>query len=84
MTSESEQNSLPNSNNLEQIKIIVFPDGRIDLTNTAKLLGLGKKTLYNSKNNLNMPRYFKVGGKIYYDYKKVIEWIEKEKEKTQI
>lgn len=50
----------------EAIKIIQYPDGRVDTENAARYLGLAAKTLAMMRVRGHGPRYVKWGRIFYY------------------
>jgi len=51
---------------VDQVKVTVLPDGRVDRKNAAKALGLQPKTLAEWKRLGKGPRSFRVGGRCFY------------------
>lgn len=58
----------------EVIKIISFPDGRMDAENAGRYLGLSPKTLAMMRCEGTGPVYLK-RGKIFYFKEKLDEWL---------
>ena len=52
--------------NIEQVRVRVLPDGRMDRPNAATYLGLEPKTLANMSTQGRGPRVHRVGGRVYY------------------
>jgi predicted site-specific integrase-resolvase len=52
--------------NLEQAKVMVLPDGRVDRPNAALYLGLSRKTLEEWFRLGKGPRSRRVGGRRFY------------------
>jgi len=52
--------------NTDEIKIQVFPDGRLDVPNAANYLGLKEKTLAMMRCHGNGPEFIKRGKIFYY------------------
>ena len=50
---------------IEKIKIIVFPDGRLDTANASRFLGLSAKTLAMMRSAGTGPKFVK-RGRIFY------------------
>lgn len=50
---------------VEQVKVMVLPDGRVDRSNSAKYLGKKAKTLAEWKRLGIGPRQFMVGGRSF-------------------
>lgn len=55
-----------NMERLESIVISMFPDGRLDVKNAARYLGLKEKTLAMMRGNGSGPRFIKRGRIFYY------------------
>ena len=53
---------------IEQMKVRVLPDGRVDRANAAVILGRKPKTLADWKGKGLGPRPILVGGRVFYDY----------------
>lgn len=51
---------------IEQVKIVVFPDGRVDTENAARFLGLSPKTLAMMRTAGTGPKFVKRGRVFYY------------------
>ena len=51
-----------------EIKIQVFPDGRLDVANAANYLGLKEKTLAMMRCQGNGPKFIKRGRIFYFQY----------------
>ena len=51
---------------LERVKVVVLPDGRLDTDNAARYLGLSPKTLAMMRTNGNGPKFVKRGRIFYY------------------
>lgn len=51
---------------IEQIRVSVLPDGRLDTTNAARFLGLSPKTLAIMRSAGEGPRFVKPGRVFYY------------------
>lgn len=56
---------------IEQVRVTVLPDGRVDRKNAAKALGREPKTLAEWKRLGIGPRGFAVGGRIFYRWSEV-------------
>ena len=50
----------------DEIKIQIFPDGRLDVPNAANYLGLKEKTLAMMRCQGNGPKFIKRGRIFYY------------------
>jgi hypothetical protein len=62
-------------NELEKIKVVVFPDGRLDSSNAAIYLGLSPKTLAMMRSTGNGPKFLK-RGRIFYFLEDLQAWME--------
>lgn len=54
--------------------IVTYPDGRMDVKNTAKYTGLAPKTLAMHRSNGTGPKFVKIG-RIFYFKSDVDEWL---------
>jgi len=59
---------------VEEVDIVMFPDGRMDAKNAAKYLGLKEKTLAMMRSTGTGPRYIK-RGKIFYFKADLDAWL---------
>ena len=59
------------------IEIIMFPDGRLDVKNAARYLGLKEKTLAMMRGNGTGPKFIK-RGRIFYFKEDLDAWINAE------
>lgn len=59
---------------LEQAKIDIFPDGRLDTANAARYLGLAVKTLASMRSLGTGPRFVK-RGRIFYFRQDLDAWM---------
>ena len=50
---------------MKKIEVITYPDGRLDVKNAARYLGLSEKTLAMMRSNGTGPQFIK-RGKIFY------------------
>ena len=50
----------------ESVKFFVLPDGRMDRVSAARYLGLKPQTLAKWALDGTGPRFFRVGGRIFY------------------
>jgi len=57
-----------------EIKIQVFPDGRLDVPNAANYLGLKEKTLAMMRCHGNGPKFIK-RGRIFYFKDDLDDWL---------
>lgn len=53
---------------VEQVRVLVLPDGRVDRRNAAKALGRQPKTLAEWKRLGIGPRCHLVGGRVFYNW----------------
>ena len=51
---------------IEPIKVVVYPDGRLDAVNAAQFLGFSEKTLAIMRSEGTGPRFIKRGRIFYY------------------
>jgi hypothetical protein len=51
---------------IERVKIVVYPDGRLDSENAARFLGLSPKTLAMMRTAGTGPKFVKRGRVFYY------------------
>ena len=62
---------------MPNLEIDVFPDGRMDMANTAKYIGISRAHLYRLRTQGRGPRrYIQQGRKIFYFKKDVDEWLQ--------
>lgn len=59
---------------LETIAVKVFPDGRMDVKNASRYLGLEEKTLAMKRSDGTGPRFIK-RGRIFYFKEDLDAWI---------
>ena len=59
---------------LERVKVIVYPDGRLDTDNAAKFLGFSPKTLAIMRSSGKGPRFIK-RGRVFYFQEDLEKWI---------
>jgi hypothetical protein len=59
---------------LERVKIVVFPDGRLDTENAARYLGLSPKTLAMMRTAGSGPKFVK-RGRIFYYLDDLQDWV---------
>lgn len=55
-----------NALSVEVISIMIYPDGRLDVRNAARYLGLKEKTLAMMRGNGTGPQFIKRGRIFYY------------------
>jgi len=60
---------------VDEIKVQIFPDGRLDVPNAASYLGLKEKTLAMMRCKGTGPKYIK-RGKVFYYQDDLNEWIQ--------
>jgi len=63
---------------IKTIHIEKFPDGRLDVLNAARYIGLSEKTLANMRCNGNGPSYVKKG-KVWYFIEDLDNWLKETK-----
>ncbi len=51
---------------IQRVRVMVFPDGRLDTQNAALFLGLSQKTLAMMRSTGTGPRFVKRGRVFYY------------------
>ena len=51
---------------IDRVKVVVLPDGRLDTQNAAKYLGLSPKTLAMMRTGGTGPKFIKRGRVFYY------------------
>lgn len=51
---------------MEEVRVLILPDGRLDRSNTARFLGLSPKTLSEWQRLGKGPASRKVGGRRFY------------------
>ena len=56
------------------LKVVVLPDGRLDTTNAAQYLGFSPKTLAIMRSQGNGPRFIK-RGRIFYFLEDLKDWV---------
>ncbi len=59
---------------VDRVKLVVFPDGRVDTENAARFLGLSPKTLAIMRSNGSGPKFIK-RGRIFYFLDDLKDWI---------
>ena len=59
---------------MERVKVVIFPDGRLDTENAARFLGLSPKTLAIMRSTGNGPRFLK-RGRVFYFLDDLQSWI---------
>jgi hypothetical protein len=59
---------------IEPIKVVVYPDGRLDAVNAAQFLGFSEKTLAIMRSEGTGPRFIK-RGRIFYYLDDLQSWI---------
>ena len=64
---------------IEQVKVRVLHDNRVDRRNAAKAFGRTPKTLAEWKCKGIGPRPINVGGRVFYDFSEVMEMARGEK-----
>ena len=61
-------------NEVEMVRVVAFPDGRLNTDNAARFLGLSTKTLAIMRSNGTGPRFVK-RGRIFYFLDDLQAWI---------
>ena len=59
---------------VETVKVVVYPDGRLDTQNAARYLGLSVKTLAIMRSQGTGPRFIK-RGRVFYRLDDLKAWI---------
>lgn len=59
---------------LEKVRVVVYPDGRLDTENAARFLGLSPKTLAIMRSCGTGPRFVK-RGRVFYFLDDLQAWI---------
>ena len=59
---------------IEFMKVVVFPDGRLDTRNAAQFLGLSPKTLAIMRSQGSGPKFIK-RGRVFYFLEDLREWL---------
>jgi hypothetical protein len=59
---------------LERMKVVVYPDGRLDTDNAARFLGLSPKTLAIMRSTGTGPKFIK-RGRVFYFLEDLQGWI---------
>ncbi len=59
---------------MRPIEVVIYPDGRIDTTNTSTYTGLAEKTLAMMRCNGNGPKFVK-RGRVFYFQADVDDWL---------
>ena len=67
------------ADNIEVLKVRIFPDNRVDRPNAAIALGRSTKTLASWKCKGIGPRPINVGGRVFYDFDEVMKMARGEK-----
>lgn len=62
---------------IEAVAIVIFPDGRMDVKNAARYLGLKEKTLAMFRSNGAGPKFIK-RGRIFYFKEDLDAWLNAE------
>lgn len=66
---------------LEMTRVTVLPDGRMDVENSARYLGLKPKTLAMMRSSGEGPEYIK-RGRIFYFKEELDRWIAEGRKKS--
>jgi hypothetical protein len=59
---------------IEHVKVVAFPDGRLDTSNAARFLGLSLKTLAMMRSAGTGPKFVK-RGRIFYYLDDLRDWV---------
>ena len=59
---------------IERVKVVVFPDGRLDTENAARYLGLSPKTLAMMRTAGTGPKFVK-RGRVFYFLEDLQAWL---------
>lgn len=59
---------------VERVRVIAFPDGRLDTENAARYLGLSTKTLAMMRSAGTRPKFVK-RGRVFYFIDDLQEWL---------
>ena len=59
---------------IECVKVVVFPDGRLDTENAARYLGLSPKTLAMMRTAGTGPKFVK-RGRVFYYLEDIQAWV---------
>ena len=62
---------------IEYVKVVVLPDGRLDTTNAALFLGLSQKTLAIMRSNGTGPKFVK-RGRVFYFLDDLQAWLDEQ------
>lgn len=57
--------------NVERVKVIVLPSGKVDRKNCAKAIGRSEKTLAEWSRLGLGPKPHNIGGRVFYDWAEV-------------
>jgi hypothetical protein len=67
---------------LQKLKDIYDEEGKLTVKDVAAFIGLSSVRLYAIRDEDNVPPYYLIGNKIYYDYEKLLKWLEEQKNKS--
>jgi hypothetical protein len=59
---------------VEMVKVVVYPDGRLDAANASRFLGLSPKTLAIMRSNGTGPCFVK-RGRVFYFLEDLLAWV---------
>ena len=59
---------------IQRVRVVVFPDGRLDTENTARYLGLSTKTMAMMRSAGTGPKFVK-RGRIFYFMEDLEAWL---------
>ena len=60
-------------------EIEILPDGRLDVKNASKLIGIKPKSLTVMAHRADMPPCVKISGKLYFYYNDIKKWLKSHK-----
>jgi hypothetical protein len=63
---------------VETVRVVAYPDGRLNTDNAARFLGLSTKTLAIMRSNGTGPRFMK-RGRVFYFLDDLQSWVEESK-----
>ena len=59
---------------IQRLKVVIFPDGRLDTDNSARFLGLSSKTLAMMRSAGTGPKFIK-RGRVFYFLEDLQAWM---------
>lgn len=66
---------------IERVRVIAFPDGRLDTENAARYLGLSTKTLAMMRSAGSGPKFVK-RGRVFYYQNDLDDWLKQQPKVT--